>query len=42
MIRDYRMTFLPIKDWRDTPQGSEQIDRRFRWEVVTQEFVTGG
>jgi protein-L-isoaspartate(D-aspartate) O-methyltransferase len=34
-IRDYRMTFLPVHDERDTPPGGWQIERRFYRELVT-------
>jgi len=34
-IRDYRVTFLPVKDERNTPPGGWQIERRFYREIVT-------
>jgi protein-L-isoaspartate(D-aspartate) O-methyltransferase len=34
-IRDYRVTFLPVQDERDTPPGGWRIDRRFYRELVT-------
>ena len=34
-IRDYRVTFLPVKDERDTPPGGWRIERRFYRELVT-------
>jgi protein-L-isoaspartate(D-aspartate) O-methyltransferase len=34
-IRDYRVTFLPVKDERDTPPGGWRIERRFYREIVT-------
>jgi protein-L-isoaspartate(D-aspartate) O-methyltransferase len=34
-IRDYRVTFLPVKDERDNPPGGWRIERRFYRELVT-------
>jgi protein-L-isoaspartate(D-aspartate) O-methyltransferase len=34
-IRAYRVTFLPVKDERDTPPGGWRIERRFYRELVT-------
>jgi protein-L-isoaspartate(D-aspartate) O-methyltransferase len=34
-IRDYRVTFLPSKEERDTPPGGWRIERRFYRELVT-------